>query len=46
MNNYLKYGLLTIAGMGTLLSHEEVLAGAKAALPGLKRLLQEFVRMV
>jgi len=32
------------AGMGALLSHEEVLAGAKAALPGLTRLLQEFVK--
>lgn len=34
------------AGMGTLLSHEEVLAGAKMAIPGLTRLLQEFVRKV
>lgn len=32
------------AGMGALLSHEEVLAGAKAAIPGLTRLLQEFVK--
>lgn len=32
------------AGLGGLLSHEEVLAGAKAAIPGLTRLLQEFVR--
>ena len=32
------------AGMGALLSHEEVLAGARAAVPKLKRLLQEFVK--
>ncbi|MEI6787219.1 MAG: purine-nucleoside phosphorylase [bacterium] len=31
------------AGMGQALSHEEVLAGAKAAIPGLTRLLKEFV---
>lgn len=32
------------AGMGTALSHEEVLAGAKAAIPSLTTLLQQFVR--
>ena len=32
------------AGMGTVLSHAEVLSGAKVAIPGLTRLLQEFVR--
>ena len=34
------------AGMGQALSHEEVLAGAKAAIPGLTRLLKEFVKSV
>lgn len=34
------------AGSGTLLSHDEVLAGAKLALPQLTRLLQEFVREI
>ena len=32
------------AGMGAVLSHEEVLSGAQVAIPGLTRLLQEFVK--
>ena len=31
------------AGMGAVLTHEDVLKGAKTAIPGLIRLLQEFV---
>ncbi len=34
------------AGFGQTLSHEDVLAGAKAAIPGLTRLLKEFVEEV
>ena len=31
------------AGMGQILSHEEVLAGARAAIPALTSLLKEFI---
>jgi len=34
------------AGMGTALTHEDVLARSKAAIPGFTRLLQEFVKSV
>lgn len=34
------------AGMGQVLSHEEVLVGARAAIPKLTLLLKEFVRLI